>query len=137
MRQHQLLRYYYINKAWMVSGMARRVYRLSAFLSVTTFFMIVIVQVAGDIPPALRLWAKTLLFVGLLGTAITMMAMEYFLFSLDDSPAIKQVFWFCAMLFPFFGPALYCFIVYSRSAALQANQVKPVAASAYGPPAPR
>jgi len=41
--------------------------------------------------------------------------MEYFLFRFDDSGALKQVFWFCVMLFAPLGPALYCFLVYSRS----------------------
>ena len=35
--------------------------------------------------------------------------MEYFLFSFDNSSDTKKVFWFCVMLFPLLGPALYCF----------------------------
>jgi len=44
-----------------------------------------------------------------------MIAMEYFLFGFDDSSALKKMFWFCVMLLPPLGPALYCFLVYSRS----------------------
>lgn len=44
--------------------------------------------------------------------------MEYFLFRFDDSPALKQILWFVVMLFVPLGPALYCFVVYSRSALL-------------------
>jgi hypothetical protein len=29
------------------------------------------------------------------------------------------VFWFCAMIFFPLGPALYCFVVYSRSNAIK------------------
>jgi hypothetical protein len=48
-----------------------------------------------------------LLFVGVLGAATTMAAMEYFLFSFDNSSDMKKVFWFCVILFPLLGPALY------------------------------
>lgn len=37
---------------------------------------------------------KLLLFVGVLGAATTMVAMEYFLFSFDNSSDMKKVFWF-------------------------------------------
>jgi hypothetical protein len=54
-------------------------------------------------------------FLAVLGTALELVGMEYFLMRLDDSPALKQIFWFCALLFIPLGPALYCFLVYSRS----------------------
>ena len=81
-----MLRYYYIHKEWMLSRVAQRVYRLSAGLSGALFFMIVVMPGAGDIPLAIRLLAKSLLFLGVLGAAITTVAMEYFLFGFDDSP---------------------------------------------------
>ena len=50
---------------------------------------------------------KLLLFVGVLGAATTMVAMEYCLSSFDNSSDMKKVFWFCVILFPLLGPALY------------------------------
>jgi hypothetical protein len=58
-------------------------------------------------------------FTCVLGAAITMVAMEYFLFGFDTPASFKKLFWFCVMLFPPLGPPLYCFIVYSRSNVLQ------------------
>src|ERR1700682_5149532 len=78
----------------------------------------------GPIPEALLPVVQLLLFAGVLGSATTMVAMEYLLFSFDDSSARKKVFWFCVILFPLLGPALYCFIVYSHSDVLQGNYAK-------------
>ena len=54
------------------------------------------------------------LFVGVVSTALTGLAMDFFLFRLDQSQAGKQIFWFCVMLIPPLGAVLYCFLVYSR-----------------------
>jgi hypothetical protein len=48
------------------------------------FFIAVAAQV-GPIPEALLPVVKLLLLAGVLGSATTMVAMEYFLFSFDDS----------------------------------------------------
>jgi hypothetical protein len=122
-----MLRNYYINKEWMVSGTAQRSYRVAAGLSLVLFFVVFFIAVAaqvGAIPEALLPVVKLLLLAGVLGAATTMVAMEYFLFSFDNSSAMKKVFWFCVMLFPLLGPALYCFIVYSHSDVLKANYAK-------------
>jgi len=63
-----------------------------------------------------------LVLAGVVGAATTMVAMEYFLFGFDQSPAWKKLFWFCVMLFPPLGPPLYCLIVYSHSTALTSAQ---------------
>jgi hypothetical protein len=89
------------------------------------FFIAVAAQV-GPIPEALLPVVKLLLLAGVLGSATTMVAMEYFLFSFDDPSARKKVFWFCGILFPLLGPALYCFIVYSHSDVLKGNHAKRV-----------
>ncbi|HKC00717.1 MAG TPA: hypothetical protein VKD23_18185 [Terriglobales bacterium] len=122
-----MLRNYYINKEWMVSGTARRSYRVAAGLSLVLFFVVFFIAVAaqvGAIPDTLLPVVKLLLLAGVLGAATTMVAMEYFLFGFDNSSAMKKVFWFCVMLFPLLGPTLYCFIVYSHSDVLKANCAK-------------
>jgi hypothetical protein len=56
------------------------------------------------IPEALLPVVKLLLFVGVLGAATTMVAMEYFLFSFDHSSDMQKVFWLCVILFPLLAP---------------------------------
>jgi len=117
-----MFRYYYINKEWIVSSTARHIYRTAAGLSVALFFGLWAIQVRGGIPADVPA-ANLLLFIGVLGAAITVVAMEYFLFGFDRSPEWKKVCWFCIMLLPLIGPALYCFIVYSRAAVVMANTI--------------
>jgi hypothetical protein len=121
-----VLRYYYINKEWMVSPGARSVYRIAASLSLALFFMLIALRLAGEIPQNTIPLVRLLLLAAVLGAAVTMVAMEYFLFGFDDSPALRKVFWFCVMLFPPLGPALYCFIVYSRSRVIERPTVQRV-----------
>jgi len=110
-----MFRNYYINKEWIVSKTAQRIYRLAAAFSLVLFALMVIVKFTGGVREGFAPIAVLLVRLGVLGAAVTMVAMEYFLFGFDESSAIKKAFWFCVMLFPPLGPALYCFIVYSRS----------------------
>jgi hypothetical protein len=113
-----MLSYEYINKEWIVSRAARRVYRLAAILSLV-LFLVMAAQLVGEVPSVLEPVLKPLLLAGILGAGITVVGMEFFLFRFDDSHPLKQIFWFCAMLFVPLGPALYCIIVYSHSKALK------------------
>ena len=90
--------------------MARSVYRVAAVVSLTLYVSLAALIVYGPI-----LALKQFLFVGVLATAINGTGMEFFLFRFDDSAAWKQILWFCALIFIPVGPALYCFLVYSRS----------------------
>ena len=120
-----MLRYYYINKEWMVSGVARRCYRVAACLSLALFFLEVAVRVADRFPiPSPG--CKSTSFRWSTGAATTMVAMEYFLFGFDTSSPMKKVFWFCVILLPPLGPPLYCFLVYSRSDVLKDSDAKRV-----------
>lgn len=115
-----MLKYEYINKEWIVSPIARRIYRASAALSVALFFGwcgLLLVGVPSTIASVVRL----LLFAGVLGAGITFVGMEFFLFRFDDSPPLKQIVWFLLMLIPLLGPALYCFVVYSHSNVLKST----------------
>lgn len=113
-----MLRQYYINKEWIVSSRAQWVYRLAAYFSLVLFFLLVLLRFV-HLPITTFPMLRFLLFVGVLGAATTMVAMEYFLFDFDKSSAVKKVFWFCVMTFVPLGPALYCFFVYSRSDVLE------------------
>jgi hypothetical protein len=113
-----MLRYYYIDKEWMISTTAQRIYRIAAYLSLALFLLLLWVR-AARVPDTFFPLIRLLLLAGVVGAATTMVAMEYFLFGFDTSSAIKKVFWFCVMMFPPLGPALYCFVVYSRSKVLE------------------
>jgi hypothetical protein len=93
--------------------------RSAASFSLVLFFTLVAVRVAGPTLAPFRPMVRLLVQAGILGTAITEVAMQYFLFGSDKSSAWKKTFWFVAMLFPPLGPSLYCFLVYSRSEAVQ------------------
>ena len=112
-----MLRYYY-NKEWMLSSTARRIYRAAAVLSLVLFCSLWVWPFVDEIPVVLLPILKLLLLAGVLGAAITVVAMEYFLFGFDKSPAGKKVLWFCVTLLPLIGPPLYCFVVYSRQSGL-------------------
>src|SRR3984893_7147830 len=116
-----MLRYEYINKEWIVSPTAGRVYRTSAALSVALFFGCCALLFVGEIPSAIAPVLTLFLLAGVLGGGITFVGMEYFLFRFDDSHPLQQIVWFCVILFPLLGAALYCFLVYSRSNALKSG----------------
>lgn len=106
--------YAFIKKEWIVSMTARRVYRTAAVVSLIMYPLLVAARLNQPVP-----LMKQLLLASLLATATNALAMETFLFRFDTSPALKQVLWFCAMIFIPLGPALYCFFVYSCSEAIQ------------------
>jgi hypothetical protein len=112
-----MLKYEYINKEWIVSPKACRVYRASATLSVALFFGWWAILVVGRVPETLAPVVKLLLLAGVLGAGITVVGMEFFLFRFDESHPLKQAIWFLVMFFPLLGAPLYCFVVYSRSYA--------------------
>jgi hypothetical protein len=124
-----MLMYEYINKEWIVSRSARRVYRASAYLSTALLVGWWIALFEGGIPVPIVPVARLLLLAGVLGAGITWVGMEYFLFRFDDSHPLKQMAWFCVMLLPLLGPALYCFIVYSRSEVVMSSCAKEAAAA--------
>lgn len=114
-----MLRFELINKEWIVSRTARSVYRSAAVLSLSVLPVLWVAVEDGGMFGPLGSVLRTLLFIGALGMAVTGLGMEYFLFRFDNSSPVKQIFWFCALFFAPIGPALYCFLVYSRSDVLR------------------
>jgi hypothetical protein len=103
-------------KEWIVSPIARRVYRFSTSISLAWLLGFTAILIAGRFPEINPSFTRTFALIGAIGAGITLVGMAYFLFRFDDSNAYKQVFWFCVMLLmPLLGAPLYCFIVYSRS----------------------
>lgn len=117
-----MLRNFYINKEWILSPRARIIYRDAAALNLFLIFVLLPLHRWLDRwPEALIPLVKLMVFAGVLGAAITMVAMEYFLFVFDESSPSKKMLWFCVMLFPLLGSPLYCLVVYSRAAAFGAS----------------
>jgi hypothetical protein len=104
-----------VKKEWLVSPAARTVYRAAALISLTLLPVLIAIPRFYPAPPFLRSW----LLVSILGTALNGAAMECFLLRYDNKSGLKQVFWFLAMFIAPFGPALYTFLVYSRSGVLK------------------
>lgn len=124
-----MLRYELVSPRLIVSRTAYRVYRVSACLSVLLFIGLFVVIAEGSVPEMIAPLAQPLLLVCVLGAACTIVGMEFFLFRFDNSHPLKQVLWFCVMLFPLLGPAFYCFVVYSRSDVIKARDERAPGAS--------
>ena len=98
-----VLKYDYISKEWIVSPVARRIYLVSAIISVTLFIGISAALVQGGLPEIDPAITRTVLLIGVPGAGITSVGMLYFLVRFDNSHPLKQVFWFCFMLLPLLG----------------------------------
>ena len=114
----------YINKEWIVSATARAVYRTAAYLSIMLFLLWCYTLFEG-VPSGYGPFIRLLVFAGVLGAGTVLVGMEYFLFRFDQSHALKQIAWFCVMLLPLLGSAVYCLIVYSRSSVVKDSLVPP------------
>ena len=69
--------------------------------------------------PATALLVKILLWPGILGTALLVIAMWYFWFAFDQSNWMKKALWFVVLFLSFLvGPAFYYIFVYRRNVAL-------------------
>ena len=108
--------YDYVDRRWIVSPTARTVYRVASVVSLFFYPCWITVRSHGFLHPIV----KPLLLLTIVAMVLNSLAMECFLFRFDQSNGLKQVFWFCVMIFIPLGPALYCFIVYSRSEAFRA-----------------
>ncbi len=115
--------HYYISKSWILSTAARRVYRVAAVFSIGLFVFLMLHRLQPNLlaprSSTAEVIIRWILFLTVLGAATTLVAMEYFLFTYDESPAWKMVLWFLAMVILGLGAALYCFFVYSRSQHFQ------------------
>ena len=111
-----MLRSYFINREWMLSATAQRVYRTAASLSVALFVLLTSFPFLRLLPEVFVPLVRLAMLAGVLGAATTLVAMEYFFFGFDRSSSANRVLWFLVMLFPLLGAPLYCFCVYSPEA---------------------
>lgn len=113
--------YFYIKRTWLISPTARRVWRTCAWVSLLLLAWPFVYGFCADwlyehhSLALLNLWLLTAVFAAV----ATSTGMEYYLFTLDDSRALAQIFWFLILLLIPVGPAIYCLVVYSRSKYFQ------------------
>jgi len=119
-----MVSYRLIDKKLIVSPTARQFYRVCSVLGLITPFGLTAVKLFG-VPEIIAPMLRPIVFLGALSVAAGQIGMEIFLFRFDNSHPLKQMFWFCVLLVPFFGVALYCFVVYSRSDAVRNSDNPP------------
>lgn len=112
------MRYYLISENWLISPTARRVYRWCAAISLLllpSYFLFFLLARLGMLTPLTENLLRLLLIVSVAATAVIWVAMEYFLFVIDESSGWAEIFWFLLMILIGIGPALYVFFGYSRA----------------------
>lgn len=109
--------HYFINREWMISSAARRVYRSAAKLSLAFFFLVWFFPLLDRVPPTFYLLLRLFVFAGVLSAALLIVAMEYFLFGFDRSSETRRALSFLLMMLPILGSAIYCLTTYSRLTA--------------------
>jgi len=126
-----MVRYQLIDKKMIVSRTATLTYRAAAIFGRVFFFGWMTFQIYG-VPQVIGPVLRPQAFLGALSYATTMTGMEVFLIGFDNSHALKQIFWFCMLIIPFFGLALYWFVVYSNSDAVKNTDNPPESSAVSG-----
>ncbi|HVU44969.1 MAG TPA: hypothetical protein VHD85_02520 [Terracidiphilus sp.] len=102
----------------MLSTTAQKVYRWAARISILFFVLLVAAPFLSGMPQVLVPLYRAVLFLGVVATALLVVAMEYFLFGFDQSSSITKAFWIVLAFVPPLGTALYCLYGYARSEIL-------------------
>lgn len=117
-----------INRSWIVSRWAQRVYFVCAIANLSLLAVLAGTQTAMvesgvaslAASPAAALLVKGLLWPGIIGTALLSIAMWYFWFTFDQSHWRKKALWFAVLFLGIaLGPALYYVFAYRGNAALE------------------
>jgi hypothetical protein len=111
----------------MVSRGAQRLYFVCALANLWLFAVLAGTAIAmstsdvesiAEFPPT-ALLVRSLLWPGILGTAVLAIAMWYFWYSIDKSRWTKKALWLLVLFLGFIlGPLLYYFFAYRRHPAL-------------------
>ena len=115
-----------INRSWLFSLTAQRIYFVSALLALALTATLMGVHMAMRVAGTRTLTRdaasviRVLLYPEVLGMAILWAAMWYFWFGFDRSHYFKRTIWFFLLFFVApFGPLLYYFVVYRRCVSVQ------------------
>jgi len=115
-----------INRSWLFSLTAQRIYFVSALLALALTATLMGVHMAMRVAGTRTLTRdaasviRALLYPEVLGMAILWAAMWYFWFGFDRSHYFKRTIWFFLLFFVApFGPLLYYFVVYRRCVSVQ------------------
>ena len=123
-----------INRSWMLSRLAQRVYLIAACLSLLLLQYIVAVFVAmahfGEDTVfragGLQVLSRLVVPPGVLGSAILWIAMWYFWFNFDESSSNERVVWFLLLLLGLPVTLIYYAAVYRRSQRLEGKEQRPL-----------
>jgi hypothetical protein len=120
-----------ISPRWILSRRAQRIYLVSAIacleLLATVIGMLLAMTLAtpADWPDALDVVIVPLLAVGVLGTAVLLVGMWYFLLNFDEGSLMKKACWGLALwLLAPWAEVFYFFLVYRRSSRLEPSVAK-------------
>jgi hypothetical protein len=123
-----------INKTWIISTAARRVYFACALAAFALFGVLIASRAAMNASAATSLAAsplaalvvRFLLLPTIFGAALLTVAMWYFWFGFDNSSWLRKAIWFLPLYFLLaLGPAFYYFFVYRRSPVIQRSMQGP------------
>src|SRR5512133_3839739 len=98
-----MMNHYFLPKEWMVSAGARRVYRKAAVISIAFLVLLIALQFVEEVPESWATIVRFALLLGVASAALTLVAMEYFLFGFDKSSDGKKMLSFILMLAPVLG----------------------------------
>lgn len=123
-----------INKSWLLSRVAQRVYLIAACLSLLLLQYIVALYVAmahfGEDAvfraAGLQVLSRLVVPPGVLGATTLWVAMWYFWFNFDESSSNKRVVWFLLLLIGLPVTLIYYAAVYRRSQRLEGREPIPV-----------
>lgn len=119
-----------INRAWLFSRTARRVYLLCAILNLallaTRIGVVAAMASAGvsTLPPTAVLLVKGFLFPEIVGSAVLFVGMSYCWLGFGGSYK-KKVLWFVSLGFFLIATPIYYFSVYRSMASREAESTEP------------
>ena len=110
-----------ISRSWLFSGIAQRIYLVSALLALALIATRIGVHTAiaaagiGALNARAASVVQMLLLPEIFGSAILWIGMWYFWFSFDQSPYLQKTIWFALLFFLVpFSTVGYYFLVYRR-----------------------
>jgi hypothetical protein len=121
-----------INRSWLFSGTARRIYFVSALLALALIATLLGVHMAmaaagtRALGPSASPVVRMLLFPEITGEAVLWVGMWYFWFGFDRSHYLKKAVWFVLLflLVPF-GTIFCYFLVYRRGISTDPVNINP------------
>lgn len=121
-----------VSRGWLLSETARRIYFVSALLTLALMATLLGVRMAmaaagtRALTPSASSIVRMLLFPEIAGEAVLWVGMWYFWFGFDRSRYLKRAVWFVLLfLLAPFGTIFYYFLVYRRGISAEPVHIDP------------